>query len=283
METIKKRILVETGYDGANVSCVATKGGLVLVDSPFLPKDARAWATLIREQTGQEVAYLINTDHHYDHVMGNAFLTGNVICHAAAAKGIAYIRNKEALKGIIRDAHPDVIEEMESDIDRLDIPSPRITFGDTLTLSMEDATFVLEFVGGHSPGTIIIYLEEEKTLFTGDNVEGQFPYFGQSRFKTWKETLQKMLTMDVDVVVPGHGSVGGREMIETYVSFFQELEEEVTAFRRQGLSIEEMAGKSSVINFFPNEEIAPEDMAASWIGEQYKSAARAILKDSEQK
>lgn len=277
MQTVKNRILVETEYVGANVSCITTERGLVLIDSPFLPKDAVIWADLIREQTGKEIAYVINTDNHYDHVMGNAFLTQNVICHMTAAKEMDYLRNKPLLKEVIQLAFPEVIPAYESDIDQLDIVSPHITFDRELTLDMGDATIFLEFAGGHSPGTILIYLVEDKVLFTGDNVEGQLPFFGQAQYNQWKDTLKKMLSMDIDVVVPGHGPVAGIEMVETYYTFFRELEKEVEDFHARGLSIEEMAEKSKAIRFFPIEDIAPEDVAGSWIGDQYRFAAKAIL------
>lgn len=277
VQTYKKRIFVETGYTGANVSCISTKKGLVLIDSPFLPRDAEDWASRIRELTGQDIAYLINTDHHFDHVMGNAVLTENVICHSTAAKGISFLGNKQALKKIIQGAFPDVLADIESDIDNLNIVSPLITFDKNLALDMGDATIMLEFVGGHSPGTILIYLKEDQAVFTGDTVEAQFPYFGQAHFGAWKETLRKILSMDVEVVVPGHGPVGGKEVVEKYASFFQNLEEEVRDFELKGLTIEQMAEESRVINFFPDDEIAKQGLAQSWIGEQYKSAARVIL------
>ena len=132
-------------------------------------------------------------------------------------------------------------------------------------------------VGGHSPGTILIYLVEDQAVFTGDTVEAQFPYFGQAHFSVWKETLRKILVMDIEVVVPGHGPVGGMEMVKKYSSFFEKLEEEVRDFDLKGLTIEEMAEKSDIINFFPDDEISREDLPQSWRGEQYRSAARAIL------
>lgn len=279
MQTVKKRILIETGYLGANVSCLSTSRGLVFVDSPFLPEDGKKWADLTRKQTGQEAVYVINTDHHYDHVMGNIFLTPNVICHTKAARGLDYLSNKQVLKQVIREAFPDVLPKHESDIDRLDLVTPHITFDKRLTLDMGDATIVLEFVGGHSPATIMVYLVEEKTLFTGDNVEGQFPFFGQAHFRIWKEALKKMLSMDIDLVVPGHGPLGGKEMVEKYFSFFEELEFEVREFRSQGLTIDEMAIKSKTISFFPTEETEARDQAGSWIRRQYKLAAEAVLKE----
>ena len=277
METYKNRILVETEYIGANVSCITTEKGLVLVDSPFLSKDAKEWATRIREETGQEIAYVINTDHHYDHVMGNAFLTDNVICHTTAAKGLEYFRDKTLLKNVIKDAFPDIMDDLESDIENLNLVSPHITFDKSLTLDMGDATIILEFAGGHSPGTILTYLVEERAVFTGDNVEGQFPYFGQAQFSGWKATIRKILSMDVEIVVPGHGLVGGMEMVEKYDTFFQSLEEEVTQFDSQGMNLNEMLKESKVVHFFPHEEIAEGDMDQSFLGMQYKFAAKAIL------
>ena len=188
-----------------------------------------------------------------------------------------YFRDKALLKNVIKDAFPQIISDIESDIDDLTIVPPLISFDKRLTLDMGDATIILEFVGGHSPGTILTYLVEDRAVFTGDNVEGQFPYFGQARFKAWKKTLRKLLSMDIEIVVPGHGPVGGREMVERYDTFFTNLEEEVHEFDRKGLTTEEMVHNSKVINFFPDEVNAKDDPRLSWIGEQYKFAAKAIL------
>lgn len=277
METYKDRILVETAYIGANVSCISTRRGLVLVDSPFMSRDAKDWSERIRAATEQDIAYVINTDHHYDHVMGNAFLTGNVICHSRAAMGLDYFKDKALLKNVIKDAFPDIMDDLESEIEDLNLTPPHITFDRRLTLDMGDATIILEFVGGHSPGTILIYLVEERTVFTGDNVEAQFPYFGQARFRSWREAIRKILSMQVDIVVPGHGPVGGMEMVERYDAFFQSLEEEVERLDSKGMTADEMLKESKAVRFFPHEEMSGTDLGQSFLGQQYLSAARAIL------
>ena len=105
---------------------------------------------------------MINTDNHYDHVMGNAFLTPNIICHTMAEKEMGYLRDKPLLKKVIKLVFPEVFPAHGSDIDKLDIPPPHITFDKEMTLNMGDATICLEFAGGHSPGTILVYLKEEK-------------------------------------------------------------------------------------------------------------------------
>ena len=226
VEIYKKRILVETEYPGANVSCVSTERGLVLIDAPLRPADARDWGEKIRSHTGRDIAFLINTDHHYDHAMTDACLTDRVICHSTAARGILFLRNKDELRKMVQEAFPEVLPEIESDIQALEIMAPFITFDRKLRLNMGDASFNLEFMGGHSPGTILIELEEDHVLFTGDNVETLFPFFGQAHFKSWKTAFDRMLALSPGLVVPGHGQVGGRELIERYIEFFNTIEKE---------------------------------------------------------
>jgi glyoxylase-like metal-dependent hydrolase (beta-lactamase superfamily II) len=277
MEMFGKRLLVETGYPGANVSCMITARGLVLIDTPMRPADAREWASRVKSETGREIAFLICTDHHYDHVMGFPFLTDRVICHTTAARGFRFLNDKEALKNTIRATFPQEAREIEEELANITFSSPLLSFDRRLVLDMGDATFHLEFVGGHSPGTILIYLPEERTLFTGDNVETQFPYFGQCRFSAWREGLHKMKTLDVERVVPGHGYVGGPELIDDYIAFFKDLEEEVKRFHQQGLTADEMANKSATLHRFPTLEAGGAGQARAWLAGQYKLAVDAIL------
>lgn len=280
METYKGRIFVETEYSGANVSCISTEKGLVLIDSPFLPEDARHWVKTVVERTGRDIAFQINTDHHFDHVMGNGFVTDRIICHDKAAKGIKFIQNKNELKNIIQSTLPDEVKAFEAEMDNLVIPSPLITFDRTLTLDLGDATFFLEYVGGHSPGTILTYLKEDKVLFTGDNVEVQFPFFVEGRFYRWKEVLQKIRSMDIDLVVPGHGPVGGMEIVDTYIDFFEKLEAEVKTFDRQGVAMDQMAPKSKIFDYFSVEEEDSEELTDTRLAAQYTFAAQQILAGS---
>ena len=277
METFCDRILVETKYLGANVSCIQTERGSVLVDSPFLPDDAREWKELIGMSTGTDAEFLINTDHHFDHVLGNCFLTERIICHSTAAKGIKFLRDKNQLKQIIKSTFADLPPGIEGEVDTLAIPSPFITFDKSITIDMGNVTIGIEYVGGHSPGTVLVYVPEWKAVFTGDNVEGQFPYFGQSRFYDWKKALQRIMDLDIEVVVPGHGEVAGKEMVNRYLLFFEGLEKEVKGFHAAGMRVEQMAQESEVLHFFPSRGKMEDRHVPSWAETQYGLAAKQIL------
>ena len=100
---------------------------------------------------------------------------------------------------------------------------------------------------------------------------------GQGRFDLWKNALNKMLSLDLDLVIPGHGSLGGKEMVEKYLSFFNGMEEEVKEFMLQSLSIDEMVEQSKMIEFFSLEKMAEEGLSRSWVEEQYRTAAKQIM------
>ncbi|MGD9147246.1 MAG: hypothetical protein PVI80_16885, partial [Anaerolineae bacterium] len=82
---IAPNIFVETEYHGANVAFVVSGEGVILIDSPMLPHEAHHWRAEIEKRTGEEIVYIINTDHHRAHVIGNQYFpTGAVIAHERA-------------------------------------------------------------------------------------------------------------------------------------------------------------------------------------------------------
>ena len=54
-------VFVETEYHGANVAFIVSGEGVILVDAPMLPKQARHWLKEIQKRTGEPVRYIINT------------------------------------------------------------------------------------------------------------------------------------------------------------------------------------------------------------------------------
>lgn len=84
MEQIDRNIFVETETLGSNNSMILTSEGILLIDSPHKPTDAIKWKREV-ESRGN-VIYLVNTDHHIDHTMGNFFLGGKIISHKKQGK-----------------------------------------------------------------------------------------------------------------------------------------------------------------------------------------------------
>lgn len=126
---IDSNVFVETEHLGSNNSIICTREGVVLVDSPHRPSDAIRWRRKV-ESCGK-VAYLINTDHHSDHTMGNFFLPGEVVSHEMTSERLL---NAAPTKAYI-DELLDVIDSAgKIYMEGYAVRVPTITYRSSLTL-----------------------------------------------------------------------------------------------------------------------------------------------------
>lgn len=63
----------------------------------------------------------------------------------------------------------------------------------------------LHFVApGHSPGGILVFVPQEKVVFTGDNLFSQFhAYVGTADMEGWQKNLDFLMGLDVEFIIPG--------------------------------------------------------------------------------
>ena len=59
MQQIGRGIYAETGYRGGNVGFVVTGEGVILINTPMIPHEARDWRDEIAGVTDQEVIFII--------------------------------------------------------------------------------------------------------------------------------------------------------------------------------------------------------------------------------
>ena len=64
MQEIAKNVFVEQEYEGANVGCVLTEAGAIVIDTPIIPAEARDWVDKVSQLT-DTVLYVFNTDHQH--------------------------------------------------------------------------------------------------------------------------------------------------------------------------------------------------------------------------
>jgi glyoxylase-like metal-dependent hydrolase (beta-lactamase superfamily II) len=281
MIKITDHVYAETKYEGANLGCIVTQRGLVLVDSPTLPGQAREWYQDVSKLHPKGVAYLINTDHHYDHILTDSLLTRNTIAHRLAAKGIQYMAAN--FRQVIKQLNPKLYEDNKEILDGVEVIPPHITFNTEMTLHMGDRTIELSHVGGHAPPTIMIHVPEDKVLFTGDNVEvQQHSFTGEGRFASWIEVLRRIEGMDLVAIVPGHGDICGIDAARRMRLYFEEARRQVKDLRSQGYNREQVVKGVKLTDFSPvdPERRAERDVAGSIaldVGRMFDQMERGLL------
>ena len=188
----------------------------ILVDAGS-PYGARAAMIDFRRVTTKPILVVFNTHHHGDHAYGNSFwisLGAKVLAYAGVTSELSRYEPRR-LKN--------------SGVDALQLKSvsyPTQTFdGDTFVI--EDATRRVEFRyfgAAHTKGDAVVYLPKERILCAGDVVvNGPYNFTEDADLQNWPKVIEKIMALDVEKVVPGHGPAGGAELLEGQRSFLVQL------------------------------------------------------------
>jgi cyclase len=220
----------------------------------MLPRDARTWKEKIAQASRNPALYLINTDYHFDHIMTDCLLCERVIAHSLAEPSFL-TQSGEVFEQLVGAFFPDIDEESRNEIRRLRAVAPRITFADSLSLSLGSRRIELTHVGGHTPATSIVYLPDDGILFTGDvHVHDRHPFPGDGDLLQWIEALARIEKMNAETIVPGHGEVCGVDSVRRLREYFEETEGRIRDLMGEGCSREEVEKRVDVLSFFPIEE-----------------------------
>ncbi|MFC2037746.1 MBL fold metallo-hydrolase [Chloroflexota bacterium] len=255
---ISPNIFIETDFHGANVAFIPTGEGVILIDTPMLPDQAREWLSEIQRRTGERIIYIVNTDHHRAHVIGNQhFPTATVIAHEHAWKEMKSYGDsfRTRLINMYRDRIPEAVAEWKQ---HLEIIKPEVTFSGRTVLFKGDKEIHLIPVGGHTPATSVVYMPNEKLLFTGDVViTDRPPFLSQGNTKEWLQALTYLRKLRYDVLIPGHGEPTGKEATENMSKYLRMVRRKVRSAYRSGLPKADAARSlSHLIRYWP---IPPEE------------------------
>ena len=206
-EELAPGIFINTHYRGCTPGFVHTEEGIILVDAPLIPKQAIDWREQIEQQyPGDPLLYIINTDHHRGHALGNQyFMPCKVIAHERAHKEMSgYTENfKERVRNSFK-REPDI----QAQLNNIVIIPPDITFTKNARLLYGTREVDLIFVGGHTPATSLVWLPNESVCFVGDILwVDQHPYMAQANSLEWLDALEHIRNLDAEYLVPGHGPV----------------------------------------------------------------------------
>ena len=222
----KNGLYVIPGYDGGvtggNVAVRVTNDGVILVDNKF-PHSFAMISSEVRKVTSLPVKYVLDTHHHGDHAGSNAdfMAIAEVISH------------RNARGNMVRNNQPG---------------APRIVFGNETAVFLGGAEAQAHHFGrGHTNGDAVIYFPDLKTIHTGDLfIWGQrsdgsalspfMDYNNGGSGLAWTATLDRVLELDFDTVIPGHGPVLGRDEVRTFRDRMQTLQDRMRAAVEAGVS-----------------------------------------------
>jgi cyclase len=256
-EPVTPNVFTDVTIRGCNPSYVVTSDGTVVVDTPQMP--SKAVAMRAEAESHGPIQYVINTEHHVDHIFGNYFFkgAGKVIHHQGLADNFMISTPlldpfDYAAEGT-KMSDPDGAALMPTrEVYFQDPNRAKITFTGDVVLHVGDHTFNLIWTPGHTPGQIAVHVPEERVVFTGDTVFNDVQtWVMASDVDQWVAALNTISRLDVDKVVPGHGAVTDLAYLQTQKAVLLEWKAAVANAVAQGWSREETIARVNFADRYP--------------------------------
>jgi glyoxylase-like metal-dependent hydrolase (beta-lactamase superfamily II) len=187
----------------SNAGFVVTTDGVVVFDALGTPALGRAMVAAISKVTPQPIRRVIVSHYHADHFYGLQALKAAGAEIWAHRKAQAYLASPQAAERLAQrrtDLFPWV------DADTVIVPPDLWLDGDT-SFRTGGVTFRIVYSqGAHSPEDIMLYVEEDRLLYSGDLIfAGRVPFVGNADSRGWLAAMDKMIALHPVVVIPGHG------------------------------------------------------------------------------
>jgi glyoxylase-like metal-dependent hydrolase (beta-lactamase superfamily II) len=223
-----------------NVGIVVGSRAALVVDTGMGPRNGSTVLAHAERLAAGKPLFLTLTHFHPEHGYGaQAFESRAVGVYNRAqleelrAKGEPYLE-------MFRTFGATVAEQLEG----VRLVEPQIVYDGSAELALGGVTATLHTWGlAHTRGDQVVFLPEQRVLFTGDLVESRcfaiFPWFPPDDVDVdgdrWIAVLEELERLDPAVVVPGHGDVGGAEVVAAARDYLQLLRRETHRLADEGV------------------------------------------------
>ncbi len=225
VEPVGDDVWMITGL-GGNVGVLRAGKGAVVVDSMTFRLQGERIRERAEQLAGGPVQAVVNTHYHRDHSHGNpGFAPGTRV--VATELTLDYLLHFDG--GSWQGAAAETL--------------PNDVFAERHEMRIGDKTIRSHHLGrGHTGGDLVVLFVEDRVLHAGDLLfVGRYPNVdleGGGSIEAWLATLDRVLELDFDRVIPGHGPVTDREGIRAFQGFLRELWEVGQQAARESLSLE---------------------------------------------
>jgi glyoxylase-like metal-dependent hydrolase (beta-lactamase superfamily II) len=260
----------------------------LIYDSFFTPQAGEDLRTAAEDLTGRPIDALINSHFHNDHIWGNQVFGSDtdIVSTEETRRLILATRGHEDYDTFLENAELNLesrqaefeaaedksqrrqiavwIDYHQSLVDakpKLQVRPPNLTFTQRLAFHGRDRSAqLIAFADGHSASDAVLFLPQEGIAFMSDLLFIEYhPWVGAGDPEGLAGILQEVSDLDPEVLVPGHGPVGGpdslkvmREYIRTLDGLARQMVEDGEAEERiDEMAVPEVWGDWLFAAFFP--------------------------------
>ena len=209
----------------SNAAFVVTDEGVVVFDTLGTPALGRMLLAAIRTISDAPIRRIYISHYHADHVYGNQAFSDSGAQIIASDGAKTYLEGDVALQRL-QERRVSLSPWVNQDT-RLVQPDRYVQREERFSLGGVDMR-VVDVGSAHSEGDLVLYVETDGVLFSGDIIfADRIPFLGTSSSAEWLDVLDEMERSEVSAIVPGHGKAAGnpREIVsltKRYLSFVRE-------------------------------------------------------------
>lgn len=215
---------------GGNSGVIVGDKGVIVIDAKITAGSGKVLMAAIAQMTPKPVDTLILTHSDRDHVNGVAAFPTSVTV-------VAQENNKKEQEKAIADGGKDMPPADHLPTRLISKRRDRSKV-DGVTLEL------LHWAPAHTSGDLVVYLPEQKIVFTGDIITNRpdplihLEKHGSS--EGWIQTVTGMLALDANEFVPGHGGVETKAQVQEYLAHARNKREKIKELVAQGKSLDEI-------------------------------------------
>ncbi|MET8949967.1 MBL fold metallo-hydrolase [Streptomyces sp. NPDC004393] len=214
-----------------NIGIIGGTQAVLVVETGIGVANAEQVLALASEVAAGRRLYLTTTHFHPEHAFGAqvfadraTYLVNRAQADDLKTKGPGYLEMFRGFGGAIADR-----------LDGVRVPTPDEVYDGGYDLDLGGRTVRLRPTGqGHTRGDQVVEVPDADVLFTGDLAEtGQFaifpwfpPYDTDVSGVGWLAVLDRLAAAGPRVVVPGHGDLGGPQVLADVRDYLRELRDE---------------------------------------------------------
>lgn len=193
-----------------------------------------------RRLGGARKLLLTTTHFHPEHAFGVAPFAQEAVYIANTAQAAELAGKGQEYVEMFCGFGPGLAEVL----DGVELCQPDVTYDGRLRIDLGGiAAELIEIGQAHTRGDQVVFLPESRVLFAGDLVEHRFlPIFPDpdASGPRWLSALHALSALQPEIVVGGHGAVGGPELIDAVREYMTAVRDRVEQLARRGSDLAEI-------------------------------------------
>ncbi|HEY2693769.1 MAG TPA: MBL fold metallo-hydrolase [Streptosporangiaceae bacterium] len=214
-----------------NIGMIGGTRSVLVVETGMGPRSAEKVLRFAADYAQGRRLYLTTTHFHPEHAFGAqafageaTYLVNRAQADDLAGRGAGYL-----------DMFLGLGEQVARQLEGVTLGPPDVVYDGSCELDLGGRVVRLRPTGqGHTKGDQVVTVPDAGVMFTGDLVEtGQFsifpwfpPYDTDVSGVGWIAVMRRLTDDNPRVVVPGHGEIGGPQLLADVRDYLEELRDE---------------------------------------------------------